>query len=50
MHITASIGVAVYPEHGGEGQHLIREADHAMYGAKKQGGNRCQMADAQVGR
>ncbi len=48
MHITASIGVAVYPEHGDEGQHLIREADHAMYGAKKQGGNRCLMADAQV--
>lgn len=49
LRITASIGVAVHPEHGDEGQHLIREADHAMYGAKKQGGNRCLMADAQVG-
>ena len=46
LHITASIGIAVYPEHGAEGQHLIREADHAMYGAKKLGGNRCVMADA----
>lgn len=45
LHTTASIGIAVYPEHGDEGQHLIREADHAMYGAKKLGGNRCVMAD-----
>ncbi len=46
--ITGSIGIAVHPEHGDEGQHLIREADHAMYGAKKQGGNRCVMADAPI--
>ncbi len=47
--ITGSIGIAVHPEHGDEGQHLIREADHAMYVAKKQGGNRCVIADAAGG-
>ena len=47
--IAASIGIAVHPEHGDEGQHLIREADHAMYGAKKRGGNRCVMAESEAG-
>jgi len=44
VRISASIGVAVYPEHGAENKHLIRQADGAMYGAKKQGGNRFLMA------
>ncbi|MDE1898690.1 MAG: diguanylate cyclase [Xanthomonadaceae bacterium] len=48
MRVTASIGVAVYPEHGGEGQRLVREADHAMYVAKKQGGDRCLLANPRV--
>lgn len=37
---TASIGVALYHGHG-EAQQLVREADNAMYAAKKAGGNRC---------
>ena len=44
LSVSASIGVAVFPGHGSEGQHLIREADRAMYDAKKRGGNRCVMA------
>ena len=48
LSVSASIGVAVFPGHGGEGQHLIREADRAMYDAKKRGGNRCVMAAVQA--
>ncbi|MGN6314323.1 MAG: diguanylate cyclase domain-containing protein [Rhodanobacteraceae bacterium] len=40
MAITASIGISLY--HGrGDAQQLLREADNAMYAAKKAGGNRC---------
>jgi len=37
---TASIGVSMYRGHG-DAQQLVREADSAMYAAKKAGGNRC---------
>jgi diguanylate cyclase (GGDEF)-like protein/PAS domain S-box-containing protein len=33
--ISASIGVALYPDHGTEGRHLLRAADAAMYMAKR---------------
>ncbi|HJU27163.1 MAG TPA: diguanylate cyclase [Rhodanobacteraceae bacterium] len=41
--ISASIGIALSPEHGVGAQQLVREADRAMYAAKKAGGNRCRM-------
>lgn len=40
VHIAPSIGIALYPEHGGDYKQLIRYADEAMYDAKKTGGNR----------
>jgi len=43
LSIAASIGVALYPGHGSDAQHLVREADHAMYAAKNAGGNHCWM-------
>lgn len=35
--ISASIGVAVYPEHGVNEEELLLHADHAMYAAKSAG-------------
>jgi len=43
VHISPSIGVALYPEHGDDYKQLIRYADEAMYAAKKRGGNRFQI-------
>jgi len=37
VHMTASVGVAVYPEHGAGEDVLLRHADEAMYRAKEQG-------------
>ena len=37
--ITASLGVAVLPDHTGHADGLIREADRAMYAAKTGGRN-----------
>lgn len=35
--VTASIGIAMYPDHGTDEQTLTRRADMAMYGAKQDG-------------
>lgn len=40
--VTASIGIALYPQDGGDSKALIRHADQAMYHAKKQGKNTYQ--------
>ncbi|MDE1958944.1 MAG: EAL domain-containing protein [Xanthomonadaceae bacterium] len=39
QHLTPSIGVALAPEHGHDAETLVRNADAAMYEAKKQGRN-----------
>jgi len=36
--ITASIGVAAYPEHGADADELLAAADRAMYAVKRSGG------------
>jgi len=36
---SASIGIAIYPDHGDDADTLISHADIAMYQAKKSGGN-----------
>jgi diguanylate cyclase (GGDEF)-like protein/PAS domain S-box-containing protein len=40
LSISASVGIALYPEDGQDGQSLIMRADTAMYHAKKGGRNR----------
>ncbi len=42
--ISSSIGIAIFPEHGQDENHLLQSADAAMYLAKENGRNRVQVA------
>ncbi|MFB0936388.1 MAG: EAL domain-containing protein [Propionivibrio sp.] len=42
LAVSASLGIAVFPEHGVDSQQLMRAADMAMYAAKAEGRNRYQ--------
>lgn len=48
VHISASLGVAAYPEHGAQASALFRCAEIAMYSAKTLGKNRWKSYDAQA--
>ncbi len=45
---SASVGVAVYPEHGREMAELMKYADFALYEAKRGGRGRCRLFDASM--
>lgn len=45
LHITTSIGVAIYPTNGTTPEELIRNADGAMYRVKRSGGNAVEFCD-----
>ena len=40
IRMTASIGISIFPEHAQEGGQLLRQADCAMFAAKRNGKNR----------
>jgi len=42
-HISASIGIAVYPQDGADEKQLLKNADTAMYHAKKSGRNNVKL-------
>jgi len=39
IHVSASIGMAIYPDDAEDAVSLLRAADNAMYLGKRQGGN-----------
>jgi diguanylate cyclase (GGDEF)-like protein len=48
--VSASIGVATYPEHGNIARLLVKAADAALYRAKAAGGNHVEHARVETGR
>jgi diguanylate cyclase (GGDEF)-like protein len=44
VRIHASIGIAVYPYHAENAEELLKQADTAMYCAKRQGKNGYRVA------
>jgi diguanylate cyclase (GGDEF)-like protein len=44
IRLSASLGVSVYPDHGGSVAELIQKADRAMYCVKNSGKNAVQLA------
>ena len=50
VHVTASVGISLYPDDGKDQQTLLKNADIAMYRAKEQGKNNLQYYSAQMNR
>jgi two-component system cell cycle response regulator len=44
VHISASVGVGIYPMHGEDGETLMKRADMSMYEAKRMGKNDYRIA------
>jgi EAL domain-containing protein (putative c-di-GMP-specific phosphodiesterase class I) len=40
--VSCSVGISMFPEHGADGETLIKNADAAMYSAKDNGRNNCR--------
>jgi diguanylate cyclase (GGDEF)-like protein len=50
IHITTSIGIAIYPDDGKDADTLIKNADIAMYRAKQRGRDNYQRYSSKEGR
>jgi diguanylate cyclase (GGDEF)-like protein/PAS domain S-box-containing protein len=48
LSISCSPGISLFPEHGGDGETLIKNADAAMYSAKENGRNNVQFFTEQM--
>jgi predicted signal transduction protein with EAL and GGDEF domain len=48
LSVTCSIGISVFPEHGEDGEALIKNADAAMYCSKDEGRNRFRFFTAEM--
>lgn len=46
--VTTSIGISTYPHHGKDATTLLKNADMAMYFAKRQGRNNYQLYDEEI--
>lgn len=49
LHVSASIGISIYPDDSEDAGGLLRHADAAMYRAKEKGGNRYQFYSTDIG-
>lgn len=45
LNVTCSVGIALFPDHGGDFDALIQRADRAMYAAKRAGKNNFRLYD-----
>jgi diguanylate cyclase (GGDEF)-like protein/PAS domain S-box-containing protein len=45
LFVNASVGAAIFPDHGRDAEAIVAHADAAMYRAKALGGNRCALYD-----
>jgi diguanylate cyclase (GGDEF)-like protein len=50
VHVTASVGVSIYPKDGDDEQSLMKKADIAMYQAKEGGKNHFQFYSVEMNR
>jgi diguanylate cyclase (GGDEF)-like protein/PAS domain S-box-containing protein len=48
LHVTASIGIAIYPQHGADEKLLMLNADMAMYQSKRNGKNQARVFAAET--
>jgi diguanylate cyclase (GGDEF)-like protein/PAS domain S-box-containing protein len=48
INVSASIGIAIFPDHGTLPEILLQHADTAMYAAKKQGKNGYRLFEAEL--
>lgn len=49
VHIGCSVGIALYPQHGLDGETLLRHADAALYEAKRAGRGAMRFFDPEAG-
>jgi diguanylate cyclase (GGDEF)-like protein len=49
INISASIGIALFPDNGADANELLQQADSAMYSAKRDGKNRTMYFTPEIG-